>query len=59
MESSEWLRAKVWRDAGFGSLRDIRKEIEDYEPWFEPTVIPLQGLQRLLTLQPRDCVGTG
>ena len=45
MESFEFVRAKVWRDAGFGSLRDIRKEIEDYEPWYEPTVIPLRGLQ--------------
>ncbi|OIW25218.1 amidase signature enzyme [Coniochaeta ligniaria NRRL 30616] len=43
MESVEWIRTKVWRDAGFGSLRDIRLQIEDYEPWFEPTVIPLSG----------------
>jgi hypothetical protein len=48
MESLEWLRTKIWRDAGFGSIRAIRKEIEDYEPWFEPTVIPRQGPQRLL-----------
>ncbi|KAB5543012.1 amidase signature domain-containing protein [Coniochaeta sp. 2T2.1] len=45
MESFDFIRAKVWRDAGFGSLRDIRKEIEDYEPWYEPTVIPRQGRQ--------------
>jgi len=43
MESFEFIRARVWRDAGFGRLRDIRKEIEDYEPWFEPTVVPLEG----------------
>lgn len=49
MESVGWLRGKVWQDAGFGSIRDIRKDIEDYEPWFEPTVIPVPGLQRLLT----------
>ncbi|KAH8903138.1 glutamyl-tRNA amidotransferase subunit A [Coniochaeta sp. PMI_546] len=45
MESFEWIRSKVWRDAGFGSLREIRMQIEDYEPWFEPTVIPLHGPQ--------------
>ncbi|CAI4217720.1 unnamed protein product [Parascedosporium putredinis] len=41
MESSEWLRNYIWRNAGFGSLRDIRFQIEDYEPRYDPTVIPI------------------
>lgn len=41
MEWLRFVREKVWRDAGFGSLRKIRHLIEDFEPWFEPTVIPL------------------
>jgi hypothetical protein len=40
----EWLppvRNFAWRNAGFGSLRSIRAHIEDYEPRFDPTVVPL------------------
>ncbi|OAA62725.1 amidotransferase [Niveomyces insectorum RCEF 264] len=40
----EWLgvvRQVVWHNAGFSSLRKIRRLIEDYEPSFEPTIIPL------------------
>jgi hypothetical protein len=40
----EWvgpLRNLVWKNAGFGKLRDIVPYIEDYEPRYEPTVLPL------------------
>lgn len=40
----EWLgflRRIVWFNAGFASLRNIRHYIEDYEPRFDPTVIPI------------------
>jgi len=40
----EWLgvvRATVWKNTGFANLRNIREHIEDYEPRFEPTVIPI------------------
>ncbi|KAK3394928.1 amidase signature domain-containing protein [Podospora didyma] len=40
MEWLRWLREYVWRNAGFGSLRNIIAHIEDYEPWFEPQVVP-------------------
>jgi Asp-tRNA(Asn)/Glu-tRNA(Gln) amidotransferase A subunit family amidase len=43
MESVPLVREYIWREAGFGNLRDIRTNIEDYEPWFEPTVMPLEG----------------
>ncbi|WEW57523.1 amidase [Emydomyces testavorans] len=35
-----FLRTIVWFNAGFGGLRHIRKNIEDYEPRFDPTVVP-------------------
>lgn len=41
MESSEWLRGYIWRNAGFGNLRNIRSHIEDYEPRYDPTVVPI------------------
>ncbi|KAK3349311.1 amidase signature domain-containing protein [Lasiosphaeria hispida] len=41
MESFRFLREMIWRNAGFGSLREIVSHIEDYEPWFEPQVVPL------------------
>ncbi|KAK7446875.1 amidase [Colletotrichum acutatum] len=31
----------IWSNAGFGSLRKIRKHIEDAEPRYDPTVLPL------------------
>lgn len=31
----------MWLNAGFGYLRHIREALEDYEPRFDPTVIPL------------------
>ncbi|EPE04797.1 glutamyl-trna amidotransferase subunit a [Ophiostoma piceae UAMH 11346] len=40
----EWfgiVRRVVWLNAGFGSLRKIIPLIEDYEPRYDPTVIPL------------------
>lgn len=36
-----WVRNFAWRNAGFGDLRDIRHELEDYEPRYDPTVIPV------------------
>lgn len=46
MEWFRFLREHVWHNAGFGSLRRIAPLIEEYEPWFEPTIIPtpLHGL---------------
>lgn len=44
MEWLRFLRERVWHNAGFGSLRGIARHIEDYEPWFEPTVVPLPSL---------------
>ncbi|KAK1755640.1 amidase signature domain-containing protein [Echria macrotheca] len=41
METFRFIRETVWRNAGFGSLRDIADHILDYEPWFEPQVVPL------------------
>lgn len=44
--SVEWVglvRRIVWSDAGFNILRSIRKEIEDTEPRFDPTVFPLEN----------------
>lgn len=43
--SVEWfgfVRRFIWADAGFNILRSIRKEIEDTEPRFDPTVFPLK-----------------
>ncbi|KIH90258.1 Amidase family protein [Sporothrix brasiliensis 5110] len=40
----EWLgfvRYFVWLNAGFGSLRKIFADIQDYEPFYEPTIVPL------------------
>ena len=31
----------MWHNAGFGILRRIRKYLNDYEPRFDPTVIPV------------------
>ncbi|KAK3692112.1 amidase signature domain-containing protein [Podospora appendiculata] len=40
MEWFRFVREMVWRNAGFGSLRKIIPHIEDYEPLFEPQVVP-------------------
>lgn len=31
----------IWRNAGFGGLRSIREYLLDFEPRFDPTVIPV------------------
>ncbi|KAH8887557.1 amidase signature enzyme [Thozetella sp. PMI_491] len=41
MESLRFIREGVYANAGFTSLRKIRPHIEEYEPWFEPQVVPL------------------
>ncbi|TLD30656.1 hypothetical protein PspLS_01806 [Pyricularia sp. CBS 133598] len=41
MENLRFLREMAWHNAGFGSLRNVRRVFEDYEPLFEPTVVPL------------------
>jgi hypothetical protein len=41
MEWLGFLRTVIWQNAGFGALRKIRFHIEDYEPRYEPTVVPL------------------
>ncbi|KAK2732704.1 hypothetical protein FQN57_002494 [Myotisia sp. PD_48] len=35
-----FIRRMIWKNAGFGTLRPIRQYLEDYEPRFDPTVIP-------------------
>ncbi|QVM10613.1 hypothetical protein D8B26_005268 [Coccidioides posadasii str. Silveira] len=37
-----FLRRFIWFNAGFGDLRRIREHLEDYEPRFDPTVIPVR-----------------
>lgn len=41
MENSRLVRELVWRNTGFNSLRKIIRHIEDYEPLFEPQIVPL------------------
>ncbi|OCK74693.1 glutamyl-tRNA amidotransferase subunit A [Lepidopterella palustris CBS 459.81] len=43
MEWLSFVRRQVWRNAGFGSLLNIREYIEHTEPRFDPTVFPLEG----------------
>lgn len=40
MEMFGPVRRHLWTTAGFDSLRKIRKAVEDYEPRYEPNVIP-------------------
>lgn len=35
------MRNYAWRNAGFADLRDIRHELEEYEPRYDPTVVPV------------------
>lgn len=42
METVGFIRRQSWRNAGFGSLVDIREYIEHTEPRFDPTVYPLE-----------------
>lgn len=40
----EWVgvvRHYIWLNAGFGALRKILPEIQDYEPYYDPAVVPL------------------
>ncbi|PSS03406.1 amidase family protein [Coniella lustricola] len=41
MEYIRPVREYIWANAGFSSLRDIRLDIEHYEPLHDPTVVPL------------------
>ncbi|KAL2187609.1 amidase signature enzyme [Thermothelomyces heterothallicus CBS 203.75] len=41
MEWFRFIREIVWHNSGFDSLRKIIPFIEDYEPWFEPQIVPL------------------
>ena len=41
LELFGFLRKSVWKNAGFGNIRPIRFQIEDYEPRFNPTVSPI------------------
>ncbi|KAF3480561.1 glutamyl-tRNA(Gln) amidotransferase subunit A [Arthroderma uncinatum] len=38
------IRKLIWKNAGFASLRKIRKQLEDYEPRVDPTVVPTSTL---------------
>ncbi|CCC06653.1 hypothetical protein SMACR_00678 [Sordaria macrospora] len=40
LEYLRFVREIIWHNAGFGDLRKIRPYIEDYEPWFEPQIVP-------------------
>lgn len=40
----EWLaivRYYIWLNAGFGALRKILPDIQDYEPYYDPAIVPL------------------
>ncbi|KAL5601022.1 hypothetical protein BROUX41_005851 [Berkeleyomyces rouxiae] len=42
----EWLgllRRYVWKNAGFGRLSQLDESLLDYEPRYEPTVVPLES----------------
>ncbi|EFR04560.1 glutamyl-tRNA(Gln) amidotransferase subunit A [Nannizzia gypsea CBS 118893] len=39
------IRHLIWKNAGFSSLRKIRKQLEDYEPRVDPTVVPTSELE--------------
>ena len=41
MEWSRFVREAVYKNAGFTSLRNLKDYIEEFEPWFEPQVVPL------------------
>lgn len=43
MEHIRPVRELIWANAGFASLRKLRLEIEDYEPLFDPTIVPLDS----------------
>ena len=40
----EWLgflRTLIWHNSGFGNLRKIRRHLDDYEPRYDPMVVPI------------------
>ncbi|KAH6618189.1 amidase signature domain-containing protein [Chaetomium sp. MPI-SDFR-AT-0129] len=41
MEYFRFIRELIWRNTGFNSLRDIIPYIEEYEPWYEPQIVPV------------------
>ncbi|TVY39098.1 Fatty acid amide hydrolase [Lachnellula occidentalis] len=43
MEWFGFIRRQSWKNAGFGSLVNIREHIEHTEPRFDPTVFPLEA----------------
>ena len=43
MEWFGFIRRQSWKNAGFGSLINIRKYIKHTEPRFDPTVFPLEA----------------
>ncbi|KAI0105124.1 amidase signature domain-containing protein [Nemania sp. FL0031] len=45
LERLGFLREFAWRNAGFGSLTRISEFLENVEPRFDPTVIPLEDTQ--------------
>lgn len=49
MEWVGFIRRFIWADAGFSIVRRIRKEIEDTEPRFDPTVFPLENTSDSVT----------
>ena len=44
MEWLSFVRTFIWQNSGFGNLRKIRSYLEDYEPRYDPTVIPSADL---------------
>ncbi|KAI1757976.1 amidase signature domain-containing protein [Xylaria castorea] len=45
LEHVGFLRRIVWQNAGFGSLARVSEFLENIEPRFDPTVIPLNNAQ--------------
>ncbi|TPX18806.1 uncharacterized protein E0L32_011485 [Thyridium curvatum] len=42
----DWIRPVreiIWRNAGFGDLRSLWEYLQDYEPLYDPTVVPLDN----------------
>ncbi|KAK3291382.1 amidase signature domain-containing protein [Chaetomium fimeti] len=44
MEWFRFIREIIWRNTGFDSLRELIPFIQEYEPWFEPQVVPVPVL---------------
>ena len=41
LEGLSFVRATIWKNTGFADLRKIQSHIENYEPRFDPMVIPV------------------